>query len=80
MVLKHWIPAFAGITTLKKHEIQNETFQILIMKLLRIYEIIKKFVVTTLGCTCPDEVFSDIALKDDPLIIDNVTKVEKECQ
>ncbi len=36
------------------------------------YEIIKKFVATTLGCTCPDEVFSDIALKDDPLIIDNV--------
>jgi hypothetical protein len=34
MVLRHWIPAFAGMTTLKMHETQNETFHILIMKLL----------------------------------------------
>lgn len=35
-------------------------------------DVIKDFVVTTLCCTCQDEVFRTIALEDDVLIIDNV--------
>jgi len=36
------------------------------------YDVIKNFVVTTLGCTCPDEVFRTISLEDDALIIGNL--------
>jgi hypothetical protein len=36
------------------------------------YDAIKNFVVTTLGCTCPEEVFKTISLEDDRLSIANV--------